>query len=196
MRAFIAIDIPEEVKAALSALQKSLASNLKDGVRWVDPYSTHLTVKFLGEIDRSLTANLEKGIQLALGSAEEIEVETSGLGVFPNARSPRVLWVGLKGNIQQLNMIQRRVDEELKGLGFPVEKRPFSPHLTLGRVNDRVSREVVARIGQTVADTPAPEVKFTVHTLSLMESKLTPKGAQYTKVFTYQLKNKNKAYQG
>ena len=190
MRAFIAIDVPEEVKGTLRDLQRTLASSLKDGIRWVDPYSTHLTVKFLGEIERSLIPALQQSIQLALQDVEEVEVEAAGLGTFPDARAPRVLWIGLRGDVQVLNIVQKRLDEELVKLGLPPEKRPFSPHLTLGRISDRASKEVASGIGRLMVSMPASEIEFTVKTLSLMESKLTPRGAQYTRVFTHRFKNK------
>ena len=190
MRAFIAIDVPEEVKGALRDLQRTLASSLKDGIRWVDPYSTHLTVKFLGEIERSLIPALQQSIQLALQDVEEVEVEAAGLGTFPDARAPRVLWVGLRGNVQVLTTVQKRLDEELVKLGLPPEKRPFSPHLTLGRISDRASKEVASGIGRLIVSMPASEIEFTIKTLSLMESNLTPRGAQYTRVFTHRFKNK------
>ena len=96
IRSFIAIDIPSEVKSGLSALQNSLR-HLGAAVSWTRPEGVHLTLKFLGDVDPSSLPDIVKGLHDAVGSATAFPVIVEGVGLFPNPRRPRVLWVGLQG---------------------------------------------------------------------------------------------------
>lgn len=140
MRAFIAIPLPEAVLSALALWQESLRSvsnSSPEGesiVKWVRPEGIHLTLRFLGEIN---AAKVEQVITALtpLGNFPALTLEVKGLGCFPNCEHPRVLWAGVIAP-RALPDFAAKIEAALSGLGFPSEKRSFSPHLTLARFGD------------------------------------------------------------
>jgi len=176
MRAFIAIEIPSEIKSALAALQAELRRAGAD-VNWTKPESLHLTLNFLGEVDERLIKEVEK---VCLETAPEFQPFTlrlNGAGVFPNSRQPRVLWAGLSGEVEKTVEMRKRLDEKLAPFGFERDEKKFHPHLTIGRVkSNRKTRELLA-----LADSyQLPALSFEVSEIVLMKSELHPAGARYT----------------
>jgi len=152
-------------------------------VKWVDPESIHLTLKFLGNIAAGTIPELTKAISEAARGIAPLRLELGELGVFPNLRALRVVWVGLGGEIATLSVIQENIESALTPLGFPPERRAFSPHLTLGRVRERASPEERRRLGEAVASLKIDtKLSFTVDSLSLMRSRLTREGAFYSRL--------------
>ena len=139
IRAFIAVELPPAVREAVEGVVRELRSGIGDGVRWVRPEGVHLTLKFLGDIDADSVPAISDGLDRCAASAAPFDLFLEGVGVFPNARRPRVVWIGLGGALEPLLALQHSIDRELEGLGFARERRPFTPHLTLGRVRDGVS---------------------------------------------------------
>ncbi len=176
MRTFIAIEIPAEIKTAISELQTELRRAGAD-VSWTKPESIHLTLKFLGEIEERLINEIERTCVDVAAEFQPFTLDLNGTGVFPNARQPRVLWVGLAGEIEKAVEIQRRLDERLMAIGFEREEKPFHPHLTIGRVkSNRKTRELLA-----LADSyQLPKLAFDVKEIVVMRSELLPAGARYT----------------
>ncbi len=183
IRVFIALDLPAEAKQTLDGITQKLRADLPDGVRWVDRSGIHLTIKFLGDIDTSLVADLVEAMKSVAQAApgERLSLRLAGLGLFPNPERPRVLWVGLDGDLQALRELQERTEEATSKLGFAREGRPFSPHLTLGRVRDGVSADLRRQIGNCLAtiDTADGE-PWAPEAVHLIQSTLTPQGAVYT----------------
>jgi RNA 2',3'-cyclic 3'-phosphodiesterase len=182
MRAFIAIELPEAVKQELSQVQRRLRAEIGDGVRWVNTDGVHLTLKFLGEVGPRSIPAIEAALRRVSQEQTCFSARTGELGAFPNPRRPRVLWVGVAGSVENLLKLQRMVDEALTSLGFAAESRSFSAHLTLGRVNDGASRQVQERIGKALAAGKVDNLQIPVDGVSLMESRLTPRGASYSQV--------------
>ena len=186
LRVFIALDIPPGAKAALSETIQQLQLVIPSGVRWVDPGGIHLTLKFLGNIDSSLVDGILGAMRQASQGfgGRRFRLTLSGMGVFPNARQPRVLWAGAQGDLDSLERLQLLVDQAVCQLGFAPEKRPFRPHLTIGRVQDGVSPPARRTVGEAVAGTRLPPVaewaEWKVDALHLIRSTLTPHGAIYT----------------
>ncbi len=176
MRTFIAIEIPAEIKSALSALQTELRRAGAD-VNWTRPESIHLTLKFLGEVDERSIGKIENAIISAAAEFQAFTLRLDVTGVFPNSRQPRVLWAGLSGEVETAGELHRRLDEELAPVGFKREEKEFRPHLTVGRLkSNRKSRELIA-----LADShPLPALSFEVSEIVLMRSELHPAGARYT----------------
>jgi len=178
MRSFIAIDITEEAKQAIAGLQRELR-RLDPAVTWTRPENVHLTLKFLGEIDEELVPSI---IEHCSGKAREMSpfrLELSYPGVFPNMRHPRVLWVGLKGDLGPLSRLQEAVDQAMEGLGFSLENGVFRPHLTIGRVKGgRKLREMLARMEMY----DMPQVSFEIRDLVLYQSELSPGGSKYMEI--------------
>jgi RNA 2',3'-cyclic 3'-phosphodiesterase len=187
MRTFIAIEIPSEVKSALAALQTELRRAGAD-VSWTKPENIHLTLNFLGEVDERRIGEVEN---ICVASAAEFQPFTLGLndtGVFPNARQPRVLWVGLAGEIGKTSEMRKRLDDGLALIGFEREEKDFRPHLTIGRVkSNRKIRELLALAGAR----QVPASPFVVTELVLMKSELYPAGARYTPMARAPLRGKS-----
>ncbi len=183
IRAFIAIELPDDVKANLSILLNKLKPRQERAVKWVDPESIHLTLKFLGNVPESKTVDITQSITNATQGIEPFTLALQGLGAFPNLRSPRVAWVGVGGDVEAVTRIHRQIDQAMVPLGFPPEKRSFSPHLTLGRVRDKATHKERADLGKAIewikVKNPSP---FSVDHVSLMQSTLTRDGAIYDQI--------------
>ncbi len=182
MRAFIAIDLPDPIRAALGKAQESLRS-LCSGARWTRPEGIHLTLKFLGEISDARVAQINEALSKA-GPFEPFSVEVSGFGFFPNAKRPRVFWAGVAAP-PALAELATRIEAQMEKFGFAREERDFSPHLTLARFKDpRPQPELSSAAAAAAASSFG---KFGVSDFFLFESKLSPHGAVYRKVMRFSL---------
>jgi 2'-5' RNA ligase len=163
----------------LAEVIQRLAVQAPTGVRWVDPAGIHLTLKFLGNVVPGLAGRIIEVMDRQ--AASPFSIHLSGLGMFPNERRPRVLWAGVQGALDPLQRLQEQIEEGVSRLGFPRERRPFSPHLTLGRVREPVSSGALKRISAAVTSTSLePTEPWTVDSVHLMRSVLTPGGARYS----------------
>jgi 2'-5' RNA ligase len=179
IRSFIAIDLPEETRKALAAVQEQLKQS-RARVRWVRVNGIHLTLKFLGNIHPDQVENIALAVAEEVRDEPPITLGATGLGAFPSRRKPRVIWIGMEGEVQRLTRIQARVENALEPLGFVREKRPFRPHLTIGRVKDR--RRLQSLI-DAMATLDMPQFdSFDVTEIILYKSDLRPTGAIYTKL--------------
>ena len=190
IRSFIAIELPEEVKTGLNRLQAELKLPQHTFVKWVAPEGIHLTLKFLGNISPQKVAEIINVMEQASQGISPFQLQITEVGAFPNMRQPRVLWLGIKGELDKLIAWQKRIDNGLIPLGFAKETRPFTPHLTLARLREGVSPEDRRDFGELVMKTPV-EVNFkvNVNSLSLMKSQLLPGGAVYSRLAEVKLKS-------
>lgn len=162
----------------MQELQKSLSTE----VRWVAPEGIHLTLKFLGNVDAGLVEDIFRAMQRASDkfAATSLELRLFELGVFPNRREPRVLWAGVEGDTEGLQQLQGLVDDSISELGFAKERRPFRPHLTLGRVRERVAPDRRRGIGEVISQSSLASCPpWIADELHLIRSTLTPQGAIY-----------------
>ncbi len=182
IRSFVAIELEQEMLRKLASVQEELKESIPSGlVRWVDPYGIHLTLKFLGEVPAPKIEQVKRALEKACASHNPFSFSCGGLGCFPNARRPNVIWVGVQDDTGRLEAIQREVEKALAPLGFAPERRPFSPHLTLGRVGRRVGGAERRHIGQVVQSRQVGDLgRVHVKAVSLMRSDLRPTGAVYT----------------
>ncbi len=179
VRLFIAIQLPVEVQEVLGATQSMLARQ-PISVRWVDPSGTHLTLKFLGATPLERVGLIETALEKVVQRHHPFLLKTTGVGVFPTRKAPRVIWLGVAGDLGALGAIQRDVEQFVAPLGYPTERRAFNPHLTLGRALKGAEPAEVARVGQMVSATTAPPpVIWQVSRVSLMRSELGPGGPRY-----------------
>ena len=179
IRTFIAIELPDEIRHALAEVQKHLRRDVA-GVRWVEPGSIHLTLKFLGSIPAEQIQPIAAAAAQVVQGDPPLTLGLSGLGAFPNPRRPRVIWVGIEGDVARLGRLQTRLEEALGPLGFPREERGFRPHLTVGRVKDPRRPPDLTR---PLADVAVPRCNsFDVREILLYKSDLRPTGAIYTKL--------------
>jgi 2'-5' RNA ligase len=188
IRTFVAIELPSQIKAALSQLQSNLRTSKNASVKWVNPEGIHLTLKFLGNIDEAEVPALTKALSEAVRGVAPFSLQLGDPGAFPGNQAPRVVWVGVEGEIELLLTLHNNVDRVLTPLGFPPEKRAFSPHLTLGRVREEASPGERRRLGENVAALKTEaKSSFKVESLSLMRSKLTREGALYSCLASFAL---------
>ncbi|MFQ5997333.1 MAG: RNA 2',3'-cyclic phosphodiesterase [Dehalococcoidales bacterium] len=188
IRSFIAIELPDEIKKALAQLQAQLKAGKQSPVKWVDPYSIHLTLKFLGNIAADKTSEITAAIEKAAQGISPFQLEVKDLGVFPNFRRVRVVWVGVSGEVAQLSQLQQRIESNLAPLGFAAESRAFTPHLTLARVREQASPAEQQNLGQLIASTRFEGVyRFSVDSINLMRSQLTSEGAIYSRISSVKL---------
>ena len=181
IRSFVAVELPEAVKAALTRLQEQVESG-GGGVKWVEPRGVHLTLKFLGYVDEAKVPALVQALTRACEGFVPLEVALSGLGVFPSPSRPRVAWVGLSGGVEKLLRLQEGVEKVLSPFGFPREERAFTPHLTIARLREGVAPQEARAFGEAFLRASPESVSFKVEGISLMKSQLTPTGALYTRL--------------
>jgi 2'-5' RNA ligase len=189
IRSFIAIELPGELKQALTELQRKFRSTGSLPVKWVDPGNIHLTLKFLGDIYADNVGKINAALEEAVRSLTPFSIEVKGIGVFPNMNRIQVIWVGLYGETEKLGQLQKRIETSLESLGFPPENRPFTPHLTLARVRDYARPEERQRLGQFIS-TASFEGKYVINVtaVNLMRSELTREGPIYSKLGAATLK--------
>ncbi len=190
-RLFIAIPLPDAVIATLEEAQRMLKKAVPQRtVTWVAPHNIHLTLKFLGEVPVIQRDAISQALSRVAEQHSTFALNTAGLGCFPSNRNPRVVWVGLGGDEEALRLLWDSVERAIAPLGYPTENRPFSPHLTLGRVRRDVLRADAQRLGAAVCEvTPPREVLWSVTELTLFRSELKPGGADYTKLHNAPLRN-------
>jgi 2'-5' RNA ligase len=184
-RLFIAIELPSSVLAQLAEIQEHLNKRTPPGtVRWVNPDGIHLTLKFLGDVSVTKRDSLEKALLKAVEGHKPFTLSTGSLGCFPNANRPRVAWISLQNQVEALTALRDAVERLIAPLGYPTEDRPFSPHLTLGRVKREASRNNIQRLGELITTSPTPPAqRWQVTSVSLIRSELRPTGAVYTPLF-------------
>ena len=185
MRAFIAIEIPEENKIEISEVQRRLKGSGVDAI-WTRTEGMHLTLKFLGEISETKVLEIMNALINAVRSLADFRINIAGIGAFPEKKNARVVWAGIAGDVEKLAMLQVSVEEAMAGLGFEREKRTFAPHLTLGRIKHIHARDRWLKSLDGIKDLELPA--FEVHAVSLMKSELKPAGAVYTKMGRVELK--------
>lgn len=179
LRAFIAIDLPDNVRSSLGEAQEVLKLQ-RFRVKWVRPQNIHLTLKFLGNTDAVDIDKIVAAMALATKDCAVVSLAAKRIGVFPDIRRPRVIWAGLSGQLEILQDIQRTLDGLLADVGFPKETRGFKAHLTLGRVKGKIARN---RLKDAIDKLKGFESKsFDVNRIILFESELRPSGAVYTQL--------------
>jgi len=179
VRLFIAIEIPENIRTAFASLLKEFRT-LAPQLKWVRPENLHVTLKFLGETDSAKLGALQNVLP-DVRSTEPVSLEFRNLGFFPNEQRPRVLWAGMDASAN-LKALAADIDQATHRLGFPLEERPFTPHLTLARISmpgipPKLLQAISEKSGQRFGSLRTRE-------FHLIESKLKPTGAEYTTLQT------------
>jgi RNA 2',3'-cyclic 3'-phosphodiesterase len=188
LRSFVAIEIPLEIQKNIYKETTSLRTELGGLVRWVTTENVHLTLKFLGDVSPS---NVEFLIQMLRKEAANVNgftIHLTGLGSFPSLKRPRVIYIGIHAPAG-LEALQRSIEAASRRLGYASEERPFSPHLTLGRVRQKISaveqQKIRHCIESTQVDVPGTARVDSVH---LYKSELKPTGSVYTRLYSAPLK--------
>lgn len=180
IRAFLAADPPREVLDEIDRIQDRLRKAIQGDIRWVRPEGIHLTLKFFGAISESDVANISQAVKNTTSDVKPFTLGIRRVGAFPDVKRPRVLWLGMDGDVEILIRLQKKVDAELQTYGFEKEERSFKPHLTLARIREPRGVIGLAKIMEKSEGYAAGS--FSVAGLNLFKSDLTPKGAVYTKL--------------
>ncbi len=177
IRAFIALELAPGVISLLEKVQQDL-KQLNIRARWVRPENIHLTLKFLGDINPGDVDRIGDAMIGAAADISSLTLSVRTIGVFPGIKRPRVIWVGLGGDVQALFALQGRLEAGLDTIGFPKEKRAFKAHLTLGRIKQAVKPDVIRQMMRQYASLSSEG--FTCRQVILFKSDLKPTGAVYT----------------
>ena len=151
IRTFIAIELPAEVKNDLRQLVTILNNYNACPAKWVDSEAIHLTLKFLGNIGPDKIDLIRQIMREAAAATGPFRLQLGGLGAFPNLNRAQVVWVGIKGDLANLEALQQKLDQGLSGAGFTPERRPFTPHLTLARVRETVTLSQRQILGERIS---------------------------------------------
>lgn len=184
MRLFIALNLPKKERERIHRSARRLRE-ADMPVRWIEPDHYHVTLKFLGDVRRDRTGEVEEALGRVAASTKPFSTEFGGFGAFPTIRRPRVIWLGLAAN-PELRCLKQDLEWALGEVGFDAETRAFHPHVTLGRADDRGGAGAFRGLDEVVAGMEFNgEVK--VHTLDVMRSQLSRNGARYSVVASTRL---------
>ena len=182
IRAFVAIELPPEVKAGLATMIAEIDRASVAGVRLVRPEGIHLTLQFLGDISAELVERVVAAVSRVSRAHNPFTLNLGGAGAFPSRSSPRVLWVGVEGEQAALASLRQDIEDALEPLGFARDDREFTPHLTV-RLEGRASAADRRRVTQGLfSATVEPGPRIDVDSISLMQSTLLPDGAVYERL--------------
>ena len=186
IRTFICIELPQTLQVLLAKFQDSLKRPGAD-VSWVKPSNIHFTLKFLGEVPEQKLPMICETVERAAHTVPALEIQVKGTGCFPSTRNPRVIWVGIQPVPSQLQELYELIEVGLSEIGYARDDRPFSPHLTIGRVKSPRNLQALMRQIQ--------ELEFrgeivSVRTVTVMRSDLRPAGAVYSPIKVFPLLGK------
>ena len=180
-RGFIAVDI--DVFPKLLEFEKEIKETGAN-VKLVEPENVHITLKFLGDTDESRIDEIDKIMKDAVKEIDPFNIQLEGAGVFPNQNYIKVIWIGIKQG-DPIELIERKIDEQLSKIGFKKEKRGFSPHLTIARVKSAKGKDEILRVIEKYRDVQFVDIR--VDSIKLKKSDLTPKGPIYTTLIDVKL---------
>ena len=176
IRTFIAIELPVEVKQAVRQIQNQLGKNI-DGIRWVKHENIHLSVKFLGNVEENRISDIAAAVNNAVRDFSAMNLKTGHLGMFPNVKRPRILWLGIEGDALEFIRMSKNCELELEKLGYEKADRENKPHITVGRIRSSNKQKSLVNI---LKDIHIESIEFRADALKLMRSELNPNGAVYT----------------
>ena len=174
-RVFLAIDLPNHLKSFIEQEQVKW-KQVKSGVKWVRPNLLHLTLKFLGEVPEEQLPTISESLKDICNNHPSFSLSLNGIGVFPTPVRPKVFWIGLAGELDKLKALHTDIETNLAQLGFAVEKRKFSPHITIARAK---TNKNLNRLVTELAKTKLPTAPFGVDNVVLYKSILSSQGPKY-----------------
>jgi len=183
IRCFVAIELPKGIKESITSVQDILKQNSPPVVRWVNPEGIHLTLKFLGNVSSHKISDIGEALTSLAAHHAPFHLLLGKVGAFPGVSRPRVLWIGVDGDVASLQALEEAVDSSLHRLGFAKEGRQFTAHLTLGRLKEGTPPGGMKALSSAISSSQWNGGQaFVARGLSLMQSDLTPKGAVYTRI--------------
>ena len=185
IRSFLAFELPPAIREKIGEVSIEL-QKLTLPVRWVKVTNIHLTIIFLGYVDEDKIDDIKEKVNLVVQRFSIFQTRLNDIGVFPNWRKPRVIWIGLGGEIERLSTLREELQTGLKVLGFKPEKRPFAPHLTIGRFKGLVDRDEELKSILDRYHDLSGDLQY-LNELVLFKSDLKPDGPVYTKMASWPL---------
>ena len=193
IRAFLAVELAPDVRAALVDLIEQLGRSGLRGLRLVRPENIHLTLKFLGDVPVDQVDAIVAAVSRVAATHSPFELKLGGAGVFPNRRAARVLWVGIEGHLSPLILLRQQLDESMVSLGFASDSRVFSPHLTVGRIKDGARASDRERAAEFhLSSRIESGLPVGVESVGLIRSTLHPDGATYRRLASLALEGGSK----
>ena len=189
IRCFIAIEIPEPIQNRLVRIQEMLRKQIQKA-SWVKPGNIHLTLKFLGDIAPDDLGSIGRALEAATNGHHSFSLQIGGVGAFPALARPRVIWVGVKAGSERVSSLAQDINSALNNRGFAVDTKKFNPHLTIGRLKEKVNLSRYANEYRQYDRINGAEM--TVNTISLIQSQLHSKGAIYSTLQSYSLRQHGK----
>jgi RNA 2',3'-cyclic 3'-phosphodiesterase len=188
LRSFIAVEVSLEIQQAIARSTANLQITLpKPLIRWVAPQNIHLTLQFLGDVSPANLERVASELRLEASCHHAFDIQVANIGAFPSPQRARVIWIGLEAP-SGLPALQRGVEAVTSRLGYPVEQRKFSPHLTIGRVDQNAPADGMQRIFSSIQKTEIKILgRFHVDAIHLMKSDLFPSGPVYTPLYALPL---------
>ncbi|HVF50950.1 MAG TPA: RNA 2',3'-cyclic phosphodiesterase [Pyrinomonadaceae bacterium] len=185
-RVFCAVELPPDVKERVARRTVRLRETVPDArAAWERTEKLHLTIKFLGEIERARVEALGRAAERAASGVEPFELTIEGAGAFPPRGLPRVIWLGVRDASGLLAKLRQRLEDECAAENFPRERRDFNPHLTLARLRAPADAR---RLADLHLATPLESVSFEVPELVVIRSELGPGGSRHTILTRHELK--------
>jgi len=180
MRAFIAIELPLEIKDALLRIQDKLKARLPE-ISWVKPLNLHLTLRFLGEISPEQLSEIKQIITEITKTTSGFKIKLETLGVFPNLHAARIIWIGANQPPLELKQLAEQLETRLVESGIPQEQRSFCAHITISRIKSSLkSLSLEKELEKIKNDFASANWEFDCGGITLFESTLGPRGATYT----------------
>ena len=185
MRTFIAIDLDKKIKDTITTYIEQ-QNRFHADVKWASRQGLHLTLKFLGEINNEKALRTESILDFVTKDINSFPLTFKGTGCFPSEnRAPRVFWIGIQEH-KNILPLQKAIETNLKNIGFPLEKRKYHPHLTLGRVRSNRNLEILKN--ELTYNQEKNFGSMTINNIIFFQSTLKPTGAEYTIISKHLLK--------
>lgn len=188
IRAFVAIELPPSVLRYLTGITTDLKKSVPPAaLRWTALANLHLTLRFLGETAPQTLQRLQTELAACAAQNPAFELETNGVGTFPNLRQPRIVWAGLRLT-NELAALQAALEKAAVGCGLEAERKAFTPHLTIARVREEATLSDLQQLNQALVNVKLPpKISFPVSEFTLMRSDLRPAGPIYTRLNQFSL---------
>ena len=184
-RLFIAIALSETAIEEIGSFINSMPTMAGNNVRWTPRENVHLTLLFVGDTAVHRIQRVQEQISEAAAHSSPFTLRLSEPGAFPSLHAPRILWVGLQGEVHKLMQLQGRIEGAMRTIHFEPERRPFTPHISVGRAVRDIESQYAGDVGFSWRRSPVPKERATIQVseIQLIRSRLQTGGAFYEKVF-------------
>ncbi len=185
IRSFLAFELPPAIKNEVARISVEVKKTGLDA-GWVKPDNIHLTIVFMGDVNEKAIPEIISSIDNSVSKHKPFNITLGGMGLFPDIKRPRVLWLGLNGEVERLGALRDDLQKPLEAYGIEQEKRAFRPHLTLGRFRKQVKdRDTLKKVIDEYRDILEPD--GVLNELILFKSELKPGGSVYTRIHSWPL---------